>query len=133
MVWGDKGTCMLCRLSLSLNCYGIMLTIGTTSPPPSNLGIDVTMSSSGDVQVTCPGPLNCLALFQSSKSFLQLRVGFINSSTTSIVVSLDSDDDYVVVYSWDSEESIFNGIVSFTTQLYSPTSKCMCLHECACV
>ncbi len=109
-----------------------MLTIGTTSQPPNNRGINVTMSSSGSVNVTCPGPLSCLALFQSSKSFIQLRVGFINSSATSTVVSLD-DEDYVVVYSWDSEESIFNGTVSFMTQLYSPTSKCMYLHECACV
>ena len=99
--------------------------VGITGPPPSSEEISVTVLSSEDVQVTCPQPLNCLVLIQSLTSLNTLLVRFIESFITSTIFSVDtvSNDSYVVVYSWDSEQSIFNGKVSLITSLDSPTSK----------
>ena len=85
----------------------------------------MTVPSKSDVQVTCPLPLNCLVLIQSLTFLNKLYVGFIDSSSTSTNVSVDTviDNSYMVVYSWDSEQSIFDGNVSLITQLHSPTSK----------
>ena len=107
------------------NAVMYSLYIGTTSSPPSSEDISVTVLSNEDVQVTCPQPLNCLVLIQSLTSLNRLHVIFINSFVTSTIFSVDTvnNDSYVVVYSWDSEQSIFDGIVSLITLLYPPTSK----------
>ncbi len=99
--------------------------IGTASPPPCSEDITVTVLSSEDVQVTCPQPLNCLVLIQFLTFLDRLHVLFIESFITSTIFSVDtfSNDSYVVVYSWDSEHSIFDGKVSLITSLYPPTSK----------
>ncbi|XP_064392351.1 uncharacterized protein LOC135339989 isoform X2 [Halichondria panicea] len=93
---------------------------GSTSPPPSK-GISATKLTNGSVEVTCSdSALSCLVLFQSSTTILDgVIVGFINSTYNSTVLSLKKDygDGYVVVYSWNSLESIFEGEVSFIIQL----------------
>ncbi len=101
------------------------LHIGPTNLPPSSEDITVTVLSSEDVQVTCPQPLNCLVLIQSLTFLNTLHVLFFESFITSTIFSVDtvSNDSYVMVYSWDSEQSIFDGKVSLITSLYSPTSK----------
>ena len=80
--------------------------------------------------MTCSdSALSCLVLFQSSTTILDgVIVGFINSTYNSTVLSLKKDygDGYVVVYSWNSLESIFEGEVSFIIQLDLLTSKCLC-------
>ncbi len=80
--------------------------------------------------MTCAGSaLNCLALFQSNTPVLDgVIVGFINSTYNSTVLSLNDTfgDGYVVVYSWNSLESIFEGELSLIMQLDLPTSKVLC-------
>ena len=103
-----------------------LFIVGSTSPPPSK-GISATKLPSGSVEVTCSdSALDCLALFQSTSSVLDgVIVGFINSTYNSTVLSLKKDysDGYVVVYSWNSSQSIFEGEVSLIMQLDPPTSK----------
>ncbi len=76
----------------------------------------------------CDSALNCLVLFQSTIILDGVLVGFINASSTSTVLSLNDTfgDGYVVVYSWNSLESIFEGEVSLIIQLDLLTSKCLC-------
>ncbi len=76
----------------------------------------------------CDSALNCLVLFQSTVILDRVLVGFINASLTSTVLSLNDTfgDGYVVVYSWNSFECIFEGEVSLIIQLDLPTSKCLC-------
>ena len=79
--------------------------------------------------MTCSNSaLNCLVLFQSTTILDRVIVGFINSSEASTVISLNDTfgDGYVVVYSWNSLESIFEGKVSLIIQLDLPTSKSLC-------
>ena len=111
----------MCLMQLCILC----MYIETISPPLSSEDITVTVLSSEDVQVTCPQPLNCLVLIQSLTSLNRLHVLFFESFITSTIFSVDtvSNDSYVVVYSWDSEQSIFDGKVSLITSLDSPTSK----------
>ncbi len=63
--------------------------------------------------------LNCLVLFQSNIILDRVPVSFINSFEVSTVLSLIDTfgDGYVVVYSWNSLESIFEGEVSLIIQL----------------
>ncbi len=80
---------------------------------------------SGDAQVTCTNPgENCLVLFWSTIDLDSALVGFIQSFASSTVFSLTKafSDGYVVVYSWNSGESVFSGKVSLVTQL-DPTSE----------
>ncbi len=79
--------------------------------------------------MTCSNSaLNCLVLFQSTTIFDRVIVGFINSSEVSTVLSLNDTfgDGYVVVYSWNSSQSIFEGEVSLIIQLDLLISKCFC-------
>ena len=127
-VTSDSSECTNITFYLLLSFIDKLLCLLGTADlqsTPSREDITVTLPSNSDVQVTCPETLNCLVLVQSLTSLNRLNVGFINSSSTSTNVSLDTviDDDYVVVYSWDSEQSIFDGNVSLITQLYLPTSK----------
>ncbi|XP_064391943.1 uncharacterized protein LOC135339654 [Halichondria panicea] len=95
-----------------------------TSPPPSE-GISATNLTNGDVSVTyCDSALNCLVLFQSTIILDRVLVGFINASSTSTALSLNDTfgDGYVVVYSWNSFECIFEGEVSLIIQLDLPTT-----------
>ncbi len=107
-----------------------LFIVGSTSPPPSD-GISATKLPNGSVEVTCSDSAqNCLALFQSTTSVLDgVIVGFINSTYNSTaVLSLKKDygDGYVVVYSWNSSLSIFEGEVSLIRRLDPPTtSKCL--------
>ncbi len=109
-----------------------------TLRPLDTESIAVILLPDGDVQVTCSDPdLSCLVLFQSTAIIDQVSVGIINSFIRSTVFSVTDNfnDVYVVVYSWDSEQSIFDGKVSLITSLHSPTSKCVCIiycmHACA--
>ncbi len=103
--------------------------VGSTSPPSSE-GISATKLPNGSVDVTCSDSArNCLVLFQSSTTVLDgVIVGFINSTYNSTVLSLKKNygDGYVVVYSWNILESIFEGKVSLIIQLDLLTSKCLC-------
>ncbi len=71
---------------------------------------------------------NCLVSFISISILDGVLVGFINASSTSTVLSLNDTfgDGYVVVYSWNSSQSIFEGEVSLIMQLDSSTSKYLC-------
>ncbi len=82
--------------------------------------------SNNGIQATCPETLNCLVLVQTLTSLNRLHVGFIDSSSTSTNVLVDtfSNDSYVVVYSWESEQSVFDGKVSLFAPLNSLNSKC---------
>ena len=83
--------------------------------------------------MTCSNSaLNCLVLFQSTTIFDRVIVGFINSSEASTVLSLNDTfgDGYVMVYSWNSSQSIFEGEVSLIIQLDLLTSKCLCRLSC---
>ncbi|XP_064391360.1 uncharacterized protein LOC135339139 isoform X2 [Halichondria panicea] len=95
-----------------------------TSPPPRE-SISATKLTNGEVEVTCcDSALNCLVLFQSTIILDRVLVGFINASSTSTVLSLNDTfgDGYVVVYSWNSLEFIFEGEVSLIIQLDLLTS-----------
>ena len=105
-----------------------LFIVGSTSPPPSD-GISATKLPNGSVEVTCSdSALSCLVLFQSTTILDRVIVGFINSTYNSTVLSLKKDygDGYVVVYSWNSSQSIFEGKASLIIQLDPPTSKCLC-------
>ena len=72
---------------------------------------------------------NCLVLFQPILDRVLRVVDFINTSESSTVVVVRKDtfgDGYVVVYSWNSSQSIFEGEVSLIIQLDPPTCKCLC-------
>ena len=80
--------------------------------------------------MTCSNSaLNCLVLFQSTTILDRVSVGFITASEVSTVLSLiyTFGDGYVVVYSWNSLESIFEGEVSLIMQLDLLTSKVLCI------
>ena len=118
-----------CVFALHYRDYNIRIviyfTVDITSPPPSE-GISVSNLTNGDVSVTCSdSALNCLVLFQST-ILDRVIVGFINSSEVSTILSLNDTFGYVVVYSWNSSLSIFEGKVSLIMQLDLPTSKCLC-------
>ncbi len=72
---------------------------------------------------------SCLALFQSKTSSTSLDpmvVGFIEPPNDRTTVTLSTTSDvYVVVYTWNSDSggTIFDGKVSFISQLELPTSK----------
>ncbi len=105
-------------LTLSHVLYFMHFTVDTISPPrPSREGVSATILPSGDVKGTCSDSvLNCLVLFQSSDVVI---VGFINSTYNSTVLDLKKDygDGKVVVYSWNSSQSIFEGEVSLIKEL----------------
>ncbi|XP_064391332.1 uncharacterized protein LOC135339104 isoform X5 [Halichondria panicea] len=97
---------------------------GSTSPPPSE-GISATKLPNGSVEVTCSdSALSCLVLFQPTTILDRVIVGFINSTYNSTVLPLKKDygDGYVVVYSWNSSQSIFEGKASLIIQLDPPTT-----------
>ena len=99
--------------------------------PPNSEGITVTKLSNGSAEVTCTTTgQSCLALFQSKTSPTSLdpmvMIGFIESPNDRTTVTLNATSDvYVVVYTWnsDSGETIFDGKVSFISQVELPTSK----------
>ncbi len=73
---------------------------------------------------------SCLALFQSKTSPTSLdpivMIGFIEPPNDRTTVTVNATSDvYVVVYTWnsDSGETIFDGKVSFISQLELPTGK----------
>ena len=120
---------------MSLNhycCWVPILSESSTEPnsPPNPEGITVTRLSNGSAEVTCTtSGQSCLALFLSPTSPTSLDpmvVGFIEPPNDRTVVTLDATSDvYVVVYTWnsDSGETIFDGKVSFISQLELPISK----------
>ncbi len=121
-----EGTCSVCYCCAIVKIV-IYFTVETTSPPPSE-GISVSNLTNGDVSVTCSdSALNCLVLFQSA-ILDRVIVGFINYSEVSTIISLNDTfgDGYVVVYSWNSSQSIFEGELSLIMQLDLPTCKCLC-------
>ncbi|XP_064391808.1 uncharacterized protein LOC135339586 [Halichondria panicea] len=99
--------------------------------PPNSEGITVTKLSNGSAEVTCTTTgQSCLALFQSKTSPTSLdpmvMIGFIEPPNDRTTVTLNATSDvYVVVYTWnsDSGETIFDGKVSFISQVELPTSK----------
>ncbi len=99
--------------------------------PPNSEGITVTKLSNGSAEVTCTTTgQSCLALFQSKTSPTSLdpmvMIGLLEPPNNRTVVILNTTSDvYVVVYTWnsDSRETIFDGKVSFISQLELPTSK----------
>ncbi|XP_064391481.1 uncharacterized protein LOC135339333 isoform X2 [Halichondria panicea] len=98
--------------------------------PPNSEGITVTKLSNGSAEVTCTTTgQSCLALFQSKTSPTSLdpmvMIGFIESPNDRTTVTLNATSDvYVVVYTWnsDSGETIFDGKVSFISQVELPTT-----------
>ncbi len=107
--------------------------LGSSNEPTSPLnaeGITVTKLPNGSAEVTCTATgQSCLALFPSTNSPTSLDsmvVGFIEPPNDRTTVTLNATSDvYVVVYTWnsDSGETIFDGKVSFVSQLELPTSK----------
>ena len=99
--------------------------------PPNSDDITVAKLSNGSAEVTCTTTgQSCLALFQSKTSPTSLdpmvMIGFIEPPNDRTTVTLSTTSDvYVVVYTWnsDSGETIFDGKVSFVSQLELPTSK----------
>ncbi|XP_064391038.1 uncharacterized protein LOC135338866 isoform X3 [Halichondria panicea] len=99
--------------------------------PLSSEDITVTKLSNGSAEVTCTiSGHSCLALFQSKTSptsptsLDQVVVGFIKPSNNRTIVPLNATSDvYAVVYTWnsDSGETIFDGKVSFISELELPT------------
>ena len=106
-----------------------------TYPSPSIYSEDISATKlpNGYLQVNCSeSALNCLVLLQSTSILNRVIVGFINASLSSTVVSLNIDtfgDGYVMVYTWNISQSIFEGKVSLIAQLamLSPTSECVCM------
>ena len=79
---------------------------------------------------------NCLVLFQSTTILDRVPVGFINASEVSNSISVndstvlslnDTFGGYVVVYSWNRLETIFEGEVSLVRRLDQLNSTCKCL------
>ncbi|XP_064392169.1 uncharacterized protein LOC135339815 [Halichondria panicea] len=99
---------------------------GSIRPPqPSIEGISATKLPSGGVNVTCSDSArNCLVLFQSDSDLVRALFRFINTSKNSTVVFRKDTftNGYVVVYSWNSSQSIFEGDVSLIMQLDPPTT-----------
>ena len=96
--------------------------------PPSCEGVSVTKLPNGDAQVTCADPdVVCLVLFQSTINLDRILVALIDSfaSSTTFSVSDTFANGHVIVYSWNSSQSIFDGKVSLIRQLNPPTSKCI--------
>ena len=93
-------------------------------------------------EVTCnTSGQSCLALFQSLDQMVM--IGFIEPPNDRTVVTLSTTSDvYMVVYTWnsDSGETIFDGKVSFISQLELPTGKprvsfsfrIVCVCSCSC-
>ncbi len=115
-------------------CYWVLISSeSSTEPtsPPNSEGITVTKLSNGSAEVTCTTTgQSCLALFQSKTSPTSLdpmvMIGFIEPPNDRTTVTLNATSDvYVVVYTWnsDSGETIFDGKVSFISQLELPTGK----------
>ncbi|XP_064391011.1 uncharacterized protein LOC135338850 isoform X2 [Halichondria panicea] len=92
-----------------------------TSPPPRE-GISATNLTNGEVEVTCCDR-DCLVLFQSTTILDRVPVGFINASEVSNSISVNDstvlslNDTFVVAYSWNSLETIFDGEVSLIRRL----------------
>ena len=118
-------------LHYSLHAWSsLFIFIEIAAPPSSSEGITVIKLPNGDAQVTCTNPgTSCLVMFWSTIDLDSALVGFIQSFASSTVFSLTDSfsDGYVVVYSWNSGESVFSGRVSLVTQLDPPTSECMCM------
>ncbi|XP_064391406.1 uncharacterized protein LOC135339205 isoform X2 [Halichondria panicea] len=107
-------------VALSQDIMKVNASVEDISSPPPREGISASNLTNGDVSVTCSNSaLNCLVLFQSTTIFDRVIVGFINSSEASTVLSLNDTfgDGYVVVYSWNNSQSIFEGEVSLIIQL----------------
>ncbi|XP_064390944.1 uncharacterized protein LOC135338765 isoform X4 [Halichondria panicea] len=98
--------------------------------PPNSEGITVTKLSNESTEVTCTtSGQSCLALFQSKTSPTSLNpmvmISLNEPPNDRTTVTLNTTSDvYVVVYTWnsDSGETIFDGKVSFISQLELPTS-----------
>ena len=76
---------------------------------------------------------------KSSTSLDPIVVGFIEPPNDRTIVTLNATSTvYVVVYTWnsDSDETIFDGQVSFISRLEQPTSKAVselhALYSCYC-
>ena len=76
---------------------------------------------------------DCLVLFQSTTILDRVPVGFINASEVSNSISVNDstvlslNDTFVVAYSWNSLETIFDGEVSLIRRLDQLNSTCKCL------
>ncbi len=94
--------------------------------PASREGVSVTKLPNGDAQVTCAdSDVVCLVLFQSASALDRILVGIIDSFVSSTTFSISDTFGHVVVYSWNSSQSIFDGEVSLIKQLDPPTSECV--------
>ncbi|XP_064391314.1 uncharacterized protein LOC135339104 isoform X3 [Halichondria panicea] len=112
-------------VALSQNEMTVNLIGEDITSPPLREGISATRLINQEVSVICSdSALNCIVLFQSTTILKRVLVGFINASSTSTVISLNATfgDGYVVVYSWNTSQSIFEGEVSLIIQLDLPTT-----------
>ncbi len=108
--------------------YSVTCSIPFVEQPPSCEGVSVTKMPNGDAQVTCAdSDVVCLVLFQSTIALDRILVALIDSlaSSTTFSVSDTFANGHVIVYSWNSSQSIFDGKVSLIRQLNPPTSKCI--------
>ncbi|XP_064391413.1 uncharacterized protein LOC135339233 isoform X4 [Halichondria panicea] len=125
----DLENTKLPRMPISMVALSLDIIVNSTgegtSPPPSEV-VSATNLSNGDLEVTfSDSARNCLVLFQPILDRVLRVVDFINTSESSTVVVVRKDtfgDGYVVVYSWNSSQSIFEGEVSLIIQLDPPTS-----------
>ena len=117
-----------------INCCWVPISSEFSTEPNFPLNsedITVAKLSNGSAEVTCTTTgQSCLALFLSKTSSTSLDpmvvVSFIEPPNGRTTVTLNATSDvYVVVYTWnsDSGETIFDGKVSFISQLELPTSK----------
>ncbi|XP_064392483.1 uncharacterized protein LOC135340097 isoform X2 [Halichondria panicea] len=93
---------------------------GTAAPLPNGVGNITVKLLSGDVEVNCSIPVtNCLVLVHSINSPEQLFVQLINfTDDRTIVFSVDLIGNVTVaVLTWGENNSIFEGQLSFITQL----------------
>ncbi|XP_064391266.1 uncharacterized protein LOC135339062 isoform X3 [Halichondria panicea] len=114
-------------ISIAADSKDISVTVssGDGGQPPSCEGVSVTKLPNGDAQVTCAdSDVVCLVLFQSTIALDRILVALIDSfaSSTTFSVSDTFANGHVIVYSWNSSQSIFDGKVSLIRQLNSPTS-----------
>ncbi len=113
---------------LYMHMHSFTCPIHFVGQPPSSEGVSATKLPNGDAQVTCAdSDVVCLVLFQSTINLDRILVALIDSfaSSTSFSVSDTFANGHVIVYSWNSSQSIFDGKVSLIRQLNPPTSECI--------
>ncbi len=112
---------------LYMHAYSVTCSIHFVGQPPSSEGVSATKLPNGDAQVTCAdSDIVSLVLFQSTINLDRILVALVDSfaSSTTFSVSDTFANGHVIVYSWNSSQSIFDGKVSLITKLNPPTSEC---------